>query len=401
MAATVGPMTEHQIASASLEDDRILLRWSDGFEQRLQSAYLRHSPGFPGSSRPAGSEGRFTKSVDGFAPRQALVNSDGNLQLTWQPGDVKSLHESDWLRDQSNTAFRHQLSPQLAHWDAASVKRLADHDFSLLSDSGSARFNLFEQLLNSGVVMLRNVPTELNTVEAVAKWFGQIPPNPYADDPDKPNLSSIRVNPDVPVATHMSHFLGPHTDTCWRQTLIGLLLMHCLKAHPDGGRSILVDGFAVVSRLREESPEAFELLATVPINFEAKVQDRDDWRVKGRITSVSADGVIEGVRYNGNSIGQLDLPDQLVTPMYAALEQFEKILYDRDLWWQPMLQPGDLLVIDNHRVLHGREAFDPQAGERHIQCCNVDRDDFHNSYRRFAKSIGSANWDRRLSAGVI
>ena len=115
MAATVGSMTEHQIASASLEDDRILLRWSDRFEQRLQSAYLRHSPGFPGSSRPAGFEGRFTKSADGFAPRQASVTSDGNLQLIWQPGDVKSLHESDWLRDQSNTAFRHQLSPQQVH----------------------------------------------------------------------------------------------------------------------------------------------------------------------------------------------------------------------------------------------------------------------------------------------
>ena len=28
-----------------------------------------------------------------------------------------------------------------------------------------------------------------------------------------------------------------------------------------------------------------------------------------------------------------------------------------------MLAPGDLLVIDNHRVLHDREAFDAAAGE--------------------------------------
>jgi gamma-butyrobetaine dioxygenase len=60
-----------------------------------------------------------------------------------------------------------------------------------------------------------------------------------------------------------------------------------------------------------------------------------------------------------------------------------------------------LLVIDNHRVLHGREAFDAAAGERHIQCCNVERDDFHNNYRRLAKRLGVADWGRRLSAGVI
>ena len=392
----------YQIISVSLQNNRVLLGWSDGLEQQLQSAYLRHSPGFPGSSRPAGAQGRFPQAPDGFTAQIAELTDNGDLQLTWQPGKLISLHDSDWLRDRCNgEEIRHRLSPELVQWDAASIKRLPDHDFNSLIDSDAAQFALFEQVLNWGVAILRHVPLELDTVETVAKWFGQIPPNPYADDPARPALSSIRVNPDVPVATHMSHFLGPHTDTCWRQTLIGLLLMHCLKAHPEGGRSMLVDGYAVAEHLREKSAEAFELLSRIPIGFEAKVEDRDDWRVQGRVISVAADGAIEGIRYNGNSIGQLDLPDKLITPMYDALEKFEKILYDRDLWWQPLLRPGDLLVIDNHRILHGREAFDPSLGERHLQCCNVDRDDFHNNYRRVAKVMGSADWDRRLSAGVI
>jgi hypothetical protein len=52
-------------------------------------------------------------------------------------------------------------------------------------------------------------------------------------------------------------------------------------------------------------------------------------------------------------------------------------------------------------VLHGREAFDAAAGERHIQCCNVERDDFHNNYRRLAKRLGVDGWGKRLPAGVI
>ena len=164
---------------------------------------------------------------------------------------------------------------------------------------------------------------------------------------------------------------------------------------------MLVDGFAVAARLREKSSEAFDLLSSVPIAFGAVVGDKDDWRVLGRVISLSADGVIEGLRYNGNSIGQLDLPGDLVEPFYSALESFESILYDRDLWWQPMLTPGDLLVIDNHRVLHGREAFDATAGERLLQCCYVERDDFHNNYRRMAKRLGVSEWGRRLPSGVI
>ena len=98
---------------------------------------------------------------------------------------------------------------------------------------------------------------------------------------------------------------------------------------------------------------------------------------------------------------QLDLPDDLIEPVYSALETFESILYDPDLWWRPMLAPGDFLVIDNHRVLHGREAFESSAGERHLQCCSVERDLFQNNYRRLAKQLGANNWCRRLPAGVI
>ena len=214
-------------------------------------------------------------------------------------------------------------------------------------------------------------------------------------------MSSIRVDPSTPVATHQSHFLGPHTDTCWRQTLTGLLLMHCLEAHPQGGRSLLVDGFKVAERLRREVPEAFELLASVPIDFAALVSDDDQWRVQGRVISLSSDGLVEGIRYNGNSIDQLECRDELVEPMYQALESFERILYDQQLWWQPRLAPGDMLVMDNHRILHGREAFDPAMGLRHLQCCNVERDDFHNRYRRLARRQGNEGWNRRLSAGVF
>jgi gamma-butyrobetaine dioxygenase len=391
-----------RILSAVLEGSKVKLAWSDSRQQELHSKLLRHSPGFPGGERPAGVEGRFPSGSQGLMPERAELTADGDLQLYWQPGDLQSQHSSDWLRAQSDVMqARGQQPPGQVVWDATRIEDLPEPGYSALIADEKARLELFEQVLNWGVALIRGVPMQAATVETVAGWFGQIQPNPYADDPARPVVSSIRVDPAQPVATRMSHFLGPHTDTCWRQSLIGLLLMHCLQAHSKGGRSMLVDGFAVAARLREQSPEAFALLSTVPIAFGSVVADRDDWRASGRVMSVSADGVIEGIRYNGNSIGQLDLPDDLIEPVYAALEKFESILYDLSLWWRPLLAPGDLLVIDNHRVLHGREAFDAAAGERHIQCCNVERDDFHNNYRRLAKRLAVEDWGRRLSAGVI
>ena len=286
-------------------------------------------------------------------------------------------------------------------WDAGNIGDLPYHEFQEICDDEAARIKLFEQMLESGVALVRNSPLEPNSMVPLAAMFGELPVNLYAEDPDNPAVANIRINPDVRVATNMCHFLGPHIDTCWRQTVNGLLFMHCLNAHPEGGRSLLVDGFTVAEQLRKQSPESFELLSSVPLSFEANVSDLDKWRVKGKVLSVSADGTLEGVRYNGNSIGQLDLPDHLIEPMYKALEEFEAILYDRSLWWQPKLAPGDLLIMDNQRVLHGREAFDPDKAERHLQTCSVDRDSFHNTYRGLARKLDSPNWDRRLSAGII
>jgi len=390
------------IAAVSLAGDQVSLTWSDGLKQDIHAACLRLSPGFPGGERPAGAQGRFPAAPAGLAPQRASLGAGGDLQLEWQPGGIRSAHAAEWLRERlERWQLRGQQAPGQVIWDARIIRDLPQPAYSRLQQNESARFELFEQVLNWGVTRVRDLPPQPGIVETVAGWFGQVQANPYADDPVRPVISSIRVDPATPVATRQSHFLGPHTDTCWRQTLIGLLLMHCLKAHPEGGRSLLVDGFAVANRLRAESPEAFELLSTVPICFGAVVAERDDWRAQGRVISVSADGVVEGIRYNGNSIDQLQLPGELIEPMYSALQRFESILYDRDLWWRPLLAPGDLLVIDNHRVLHGREAFDAAAGERHLQCCNVERDDFHNRYRRLARQCGRRDWARRLSAGVF
>ena len=38
------------------------------------------------------------------------------------------------------------------------------------------------------------------------------------------------------------------------------------------------------------------------------------------------------------------------------------------------LDPGDLFIVDNLRVLHGRIGYAATGGERHLQGCYADRD---------------------------
>ena len=54
-----------------------------------------------------------------------------------------------------------------------------------------------------------------------------------------------------------------YIDCCCR-----IQVFHCLKHEGSGGRTLLVDGFYAAEKLRQQSPENFELLARVPIGHE-------------------------------------------------------------------------------------------------------------------------------------
>ena len=44
------------------------------------------------------------------------------------------------------------------------------------------------------------------------------------------------------------------------------------------------------------------------------------------------------------------------------------------------LNPGDCIVMQNDRSLHGRTAFDPNRGHRLLQGCYIDSDAMRSRY---------------------
>lgn len=142
--------------------------------------------------------------------------------------------------------------------------------------------------------------------------------------------------------------------------LLGLL---CLRAAVRGGESLLVSGHAVHDRLLKERPdllaelyEDFHFGAGTVSNFD-RVYPVFEWRA-GRLR----------VQYNRHWIerGQEAAGKPLTSGAVAALDAFDGILADRDMVLRFPLRPGDLLLVNNDVVLHGRTAFteDPRGRRR-------------------------------------
>ena len=78
------------------------------------------------------------------------------------------------------------------------------------------------------------------------------------------------------------------------------------------------------------------------------------------------------------------VPDVLDT-YYAARRWLADWLNDPQHQIEFKMEAGDVLVVDNHRVLHGRRPFDASGGHRHLQGCYVDHDGPATMWRLLAR----------------
>jgi len=66
---------------------------------------------------------------------------------------------------------------------------------------------------------------------------------------------------------------------------------------------------------------------------------------------------------------------------YQAFRKFGQMLQDpSDLMTFP-LNAGECIVLDNHRIAHGRASYLEGSGARHLRGCYVDRGELRSAYR--------------------
>jgi trimethyllysine dioxygenase len=138
----------------------------------------------------------------------------------------------------------------------------------------------------------------------------------------------------------------------------------------------LVDGFRIADELRAADPEAYETLSSVEVTghyigdgahlMARRPVFRHD---KGRLVQVT---------FNNYDRAPFRLPDAEMREFYRALKAFEALANDARLQWRHPLRPGEVLLFDNWRVLHGRAAY---HGERRLCGAYLNREDFESRLR--------------------
>lgn len=230
-----------------------------------------------------------------------------------------------------------------------------------------------------GLSIISGLADSIDAGMAVAKRIGFLRQTNFGDVFDVVSV------PEPNNLAYTAIALPLHTDLPNQEVPPGFQFLHCLTNAAKGGGSIFADGFAIAEDLRTEDPAAFELLCHVPIPF--RFHDAHyDIRVREPVIIRNRAGNVIEVRFNAHIAGIFDMPADIMADYYRAYRAFMIRTRDPRYRLAFRLEPGEMVVFDNRRTLHGREAFDPASGFRHLHGCYVDRGEFLSRLRVLARS---------------
>jgi len=322
--------------SVTTEEDgkSVLLSWNDGKKGSFGSKFLRAyasvcaEPVFDG----IGTERTYAVDTDWLMPFSGLPDAVG-----------QQAHQIDLWTARSGPQFK-----TISFEDAMTLE-------------GNLR--LLENVIRDGVVKVTGIP---NSGEKALHEFAKFAVGGLQKDPSrkeanwkierKEEAASISYNPEVRLNNHTDQSLPNHGTP-------GLfLIMHYVKGH---GANTLVDTFAVAEALKKSDPEAFRLLSLFGNDQErdllrsrqdAKQNHTQSLYLSSRkpIFQLDSDGGIIRSQYNEVFRMPSTVPYALFKEWYRAYMKFAEMVHSPEFERSVPMNKGEILMINNWRVLHGR-----------------------------------------------
>jgi gamma-butyrobetaine dioxygenase len=316
--------------------------------------------------------------ISDLAPQLSVTataeDADG-LRITFGPDGHEAVFSREWLASLTAPAVAGRSEESRQLWRAADFPAgPPSAAWAEYESSGTTRLRSLHQLLTTGFMLLRRVPTLSGEVLSVAGSFGYVKETNYG------KLFDVRVEPAPANLAFTGLPIGPHTDNPYRDPAPTVQLLHCLVNAAEGGESGLLDGYTAAATLRAEDPRAFDCLTTTPVTF--RYADAGaELSATRPIIGLTATGLISEIRYNTRSLQPPALglgvsaaaAAAQLTEFYRAYRAFAMILLRPELTIGFSLEPGDCIVFDNTRLMHSRTGF-AATGQRHLQGCYADID---------------------------
>jgi gamma-butyrobetaine dioxygenase len=284
------------------------------------------------------------------------------LLINWPDGhhsnfDIEEVLALSSPRHQQPLNWGQNFQPEYFSWT------------EFLSDDAIAS-EAIQSFLDFGVIVISDAPQALETLELLAPRLGPIREMLFD------RIHNVCVDTHVYNVAHTPFALPPHNDFASYSFPPSAQALHMLENEVEGGKSIVVDAWAVAEELRQDRPDYFEMLCRFAVPFREFDEANETYAVEPIVKCDTA-GRIISVRFSNQLMQTMDPMMEGVSGFYQAYHELCVRITDPMQRCTFRLEGGQVLLVAAHRVLHAREAFTP-SGKRHLQDAYFELDHIAN-----------------------
>lgn len=309
-------------------------------------------------------------------PQTAEVAGDA-LEIAWNGDGHRSSFRLDWLALCLEGPRRDPADLPREPWYGNHFPAIHRVSFAELKADKRAVASWIRALLVEGVAIVNEMPDSDEALTSLVRHMGHVRPTFFGEYFD------VRTHIEPSNLAYTAKALELHTDTPAEDLAPGIQFLHCRANSVEGGDNLFLDGVAVAEDLRRISPEDFRILSETRVPFYCE-HDTYDMRSRQRVIELDEHGAVSGVTISQHMADVFDLPQRELDSFYPAFCRFGRMLREERYMMRFRIQAGECIVFDNHRIVHGRDAYSATSGDRYLRGCYADRGELRSTYRVLA-----------------
>ncbi len=361
------------IASLRHDDASLEVTWSDGVVTRYPWLWLRDHAHDDETMHPVTQQRQlFTARVPRGIKGLSTDLVDGRLEVTWDILEPVSVLPVSFL-----AAYRYPRVPRVTVdvpvtlWNGGSLTTpTVPYELVMHTDAGVAQW--LTLTLQYGFCLVTGTPATAAATEALLRRAAYIRETIFG------GFWEFQADMSKADTAYTTLELRGHTDGTYSNDAPGAQMLHCLEFAGTGGESTMVDAFAIARRMESEHADLFEVLSSVPVPGQY-IGDGSHVMAARPVFRHDHTGRLVQVSFNNYDRAPFLLEEADQLAFYDALRVFEELANDPAMQWRHVLQPGEAMLFDNWRVLHGRAAY---TGLRRMCGGYLNREDIESRLRQ-------------------
>ncbi|CAH0405123.1 unnamed protein product [Chilo suppressalis] len=317
-------------------------------------------------------------------PKQVLYN-EKSVEILWTDGH-KSIYQLNWLKFRSFARENRRkyneaiYRPAQITWNNETFNQILKRfSYNEILDSDKALHDWLYNLSVYGVTLIQGTPNSENAIDDIIAKVAFPKTTHYGAKfvvQSVPNTSNV---------AYLSGHLPLHLDLPYYEYCPGTTLLHCLvQTESYGGQNLLSDSFFVAEYMKQHHPEHYKILTEVEVEWsDIGVEHGNEFfkLYRAPVFCIDKHGELFRVNFSIPQRGSyFPEPLEKVVPWYQAHGLFLKLSNEFSASFKTNV--GDILVFNNTRMLHGRNAYEDNSNNvRRLIGAYVDWDEIYSRLR--------------------